>query len=209
MKLRPQDTFEAALFDKGSVKILDEYIKSKKQYFFINTCFNIIHIDKICKINFIISNKIPVDKKIITTNITMTEFKKIYGYCDCESLINYKKRLSQENRCSIFKLSVPVLDFLELFYTHFQKNLEKQTSEDEIILFDNPISINAQSSSNRTGYGNEYYYDILMYEGTKYGETSQFPIIGYTISFFGEIRKNTIIHIDKDGTYYEWYYNRE
>ena len=211
MKLRPQDTFEAALFDKGSVKILDEYIKSKKQYFFIDTCFDIIHMDKIYRINFIISNKIPVDKKIIATNITMTEFKKIYGYgyCDCNSLINYRKRLSTENRCSVPKLSVPVLDFLELFYTHFQENLEKQTSGDEIILFDNPISINAQSSNNRTGYGNEYYYDILMYEGTKYGETSQFPIIGYTISFFGEIRKNTIVHIDKDGTYSEWYYKRE
>lgn len=211
MKLRPQDTFEATLFDKGSVKILDEYIKSKKQYFFIDTCFDIIHMDKIYRINFIISNKIPVDKKIVATNITMTEFKKLYGYeyCDCDLLINYRKRLSTENRCSVPKLSVPVLDFLELFYTHFQQNLEKQKSEDEIILFDNPISINAQSSNNRTGYGNEYYYDILMYEGTKYGETSQFPIIGYTISFFGEIRKNTIIHIDKDGTYSEWYYKRE
>ena len=101
MKLRPKDTFEAVLSDKGSIKILDEYIKSKKQYFLINTCFNIIHIDKIYEINFIISNKIPVDKKIIATNITMTEFKKIYGYgyCDCNSLINYRKRLSSENRC--------------------------------------------------------------------------------------------------------------
>ena len=211
MKLSPKDTFEAVLSDKGSIKILDEYIKSKKQYFLINTCFNIIHIDKIYEINFIISNKIPVDKKIIATNITMTEFKKIYGYgyCDCNSLINYRKRLSSENRYSVPKLSVPVLDFLELFYTHFQENLEKQKSEDEIILFNNPISINAQSSNNRTGYGNEYHYDILIYEGTKYGETSQFPIIGYTISLFREIRKNIITHIDKDGMVSQWYYKRE
>lgn len=211
MKLRQQDAFEAALFDKGSVKILDEYIKSKKQYFFINTCFDIIHIDKIYRIHFIISNKIPVNKKIISTNITMTEFKKLYGYeyCDCELLINYRKGLSIESRCSAPKLSVPVLDFLELFYTHFQENLEMQKSEDEIIFFDNPISINAQSSSNRTGYGNEYYYDILMYEGTKYGETSQFPIIGYTMSFFGEIRKNVITHKDNDGMISQWYYKRE
>lgn len=62
MKLKWKDTFQANLFDKGSVKILDEYIKSKKQYFFIDTCFDIIHLDKIYRINFIISNKIPIDK---------------------------------------------------------------------------------------------------------------------------------------------------
>lgn len=211
MKLKWKDTFQANLFDKGSVKILDEYIKSKKQYFFIDTCFDIIHLDKIYRINFIISNKIPIDKTIISTNITMTEFKKLYGYeyCDCETLINYRKKLSLENRCSAPKLSVPVLDFLELFYTHFQKNLEGQKSENDIIFFDNPISINAQSSSNRTGYGNEYYYNTLIYEGTKYGETSQFPIIGYIISFFGEIKDNVITYIGKDGSIAKWYYNRE
>ena len=197
MKLKPQDAFKGSLFDKGSVKILDEYIESKKLYFFINNGFDIIHIGEIYRINFIISNKIPVKKKIIPTNVTMTEFKKLYGYkyCDCESLINYKKKALPKNRCSVPKLSVPVLDFLELFYAHFQKNLEKQKLEDDIILFDNPISINAQSSDNRPWYGNEYYYDTLVYEGTKYGETSQFPIIGYTIT-----------HIDEDIAIYKWGY---
>ena len=76
---------------------------------------------------------------------------------------------------------MPVFDFLEMFFKHFENNLNKQSNKSEdIILFDNPISINAQSSSNRTGYGNEYYYDTLIYEGTKYGETSEFPIVGYT-----------------------------
>ena len=42
---------------------------------------------------------------------------------------------------------------------------------------------------------NEYYYDTLVYEGTKYGETSQFPIIGYTIT-----------HIDEDIAIYKWGY---
>lgn len=72
---------------------------------------------------------------------------------------------------------------------------------DKEVLFDNPISINAQSSSNRTGYGNEYYYDTLVYEGTKYGETSQFPIIGYKVTFWGEIYKTPY------GTYARSYRN--
>lgn len=211
MKLRPKDTFKANLFDKGSVKILDEYIKSKKQFFFITTCFNIIHIDKVYQINFIISNKIPVNKKIIPTHITMTEFKKLYGYdyCDCDALINYKNHLSAENRCAIPKLSVPVWDFLQLFYAHFQKNFKLATTENDIIFFENPISINAQSSDNRTGYGNEYYYDTLVYEGTKYGETSQFPIIGYTLSFYGDINGHVLTHIGKNGVYEQRYLYRD
>ena len=57
-----------------------------------------------------------------------------------------------------------------------------------LIYSNNPISINAQSSKNRTGYGNNYFYNTLIYEGTKYGETSQFPIVGYKISKYGIFR---------------------
>lgn len=57
------------------------------------------------------------------------------------------------------------------------------------IFFENPISINAQSSNNRKGYGNEYYYDTLIYEGTKYGETSQYPIVGYIYTYNKEETK--------------------
>lgn len=58
----------------STVKILDQYIASKEQNFFIKDNFNIIFENKIYTINFIISNKIEIGKKIIPTNITMTEF---------------------------------------------------------------------------------------------------------------------------------------
>lgn len=70
-----------------------------------------------------------------------------------------------------------------MFFENFNKNVQDNFEDEKTIYFDNPISINAQSSSDRTGYGNEYYYDMLIYEGTKYGETSEFPIVGYKVEY--------------------------
>nr|DAR50442.1 MAG TPA: hypothetical protein [Caudoviricetes sp.] len=182
------DMFRASI-DGSTVKILDEYIKSQKQYFYITTTLSLIHDNKVFDIHFIISNKIPIDKKIVSTNITMTEFKQLFkdDFYNCYKILNYKNRLEELNRCSTPKLSIAVFDFLDLFYTHFKEHYNKSKNKD-LILFDNPISVNAQSCSNRTGYGNEYYCDTLMYEGTKYGETSEFPIVGYIPSFYGKIK---------------------
>lgn len=184
--------FKASI-EGSTVKILDEYIKSQKQYFYITTNFNIIHENKVFDIHFIISNKIPIDKKIVSTNITMTEFKQLFkdDFCNCYKTLNYKNRLEELNRCSTPKLSVAVFDFLKLFYSHFKEHYN-QSKNNNLILFDNPISVNAQSSSNRTGYGNEYCYDTLIYEGTKYGETSEFPIVGYIPSFYGKIKDGKV-----------------
>ena len=48
-------------------------------------------------------------------------------------------------------------------------------------VFDTPIQLNAQSSSNRVGYGNIYEWDKLIIEGTLYGATSSYFITGFSI----------------------------
>lgn len=175
--------FQSSITETSTIKILDKYIESKEQYFLISDDFNIDYQNKIYDIKFVISNKIEFGKSIIRTNITMTDFKKIYNsmFNDYEKIVHYKNNIKDNDRTNIPKFTVPVLDFIELFFENFETHIDSinTSSEDEIIFFDNPISINAQSSKNRTGYGNEYYYDTLIYEGTKYGETSQFPIVGY------------------------------
>ena len=158
----------ADVITNGTIRAIDNYLASKELYFYINDKFKINYRNKIYNINFVISNKIEADKKIIPTNITMTDFIKIYG---------------NTNRAAVPKLSLPVFDFLGIFFKHFKTHINKQPDPKKIIFFDNPISINAQSSNNRTGYGSEYYYGTLVYEGTKYGETDQFPLVGYTITF--------------------------
>jgi hypothetical protein len=177
--------FEESIVDTSTIKVLDEYIKSKEQYFYITDIFNVEHNNKIFNVNFIISNKIEIGKEIIQTNITMTDFKKIFGsyFKSYNRIIEYKKHNSSKDRKSVPKLSLPVYDFLEMFFENFIKNVQDNFEDEKTIYFDNPISINAQSSSNRTGYGNEYYYDMLIYEGTKYGETSEFPIVGYEVEY--------------------------
>lgn len=177
--------FEESIVDTSTIKVLDEYIKSKEQYFYITDIFNVEYNNKIFNVNFIISNKIEIGKEIIQTNITMTDFKKIFGsyFNSYNRIIEYKKHNSSKDRKSVPKLSLPVYDFLEMFFENFIKNVQDNFEDEKTIYFDNPISINAQSSSNRTGYGNEYYYDMLIYEGTKYGETSEFPIVGYEVEY--------------------------
>ena len=44
-----------------------------------------------------------------------------------------------------------------------------------------PISIGAQTTNNRKGYGNIYNGETLVYEGTKYGETTEFLIVGISV----------------------------
>ena len=168
--------FEAYL-SGSTVKILDKYIESNEQYFKILDIFKIVY-----DVNFVISNKMIQGTKIVKTNITMTEFKKIFDRIYVLRDINkYIDNASLLNRTNIPKINLPVYDFILCFYKHLQNNFD-DAMLGELIKFENPISINAQSSDNRTGYGNEYYYDELVYEGTKYGETSEYPIVGYIIN---------------------------
>lgn len=68
--------FKSSIVDVSTVNVLDRYIESKKQYFLISDSFNILYDKAIYDIYFVISNKILIEKKIVKTNITMTELKK-------------------------------------------------------------------------------------------------------------------------------------
>ena len=46
------------------------------------------------------------------------------------------------------------------------------------IKFEKPYLLRAQNSNNRTGYGNEYYGYDLVYQGTLYGETTNYAFVG-------------------------------
>ncbi len=172
-------------YGASTVEILDEYIASKEQYLKILDKFSVTDINLLqYDIQFVLSNKIPIDQEIIETNITMTEFKKIYNRPLLLPMIGeYLEFMKKDNlkRNHIPKISLPVYDFLLMFKRHFEKN-KNNLEFGKLIKFDYPISINAQSSKNRTGYGNEYFYDQLIYEGTLYGETSEFPIVGYIVN---------------------------
>jgi hypothetical protein len=49
------------------------------------------------------------------------------------------------------------------------------------IMFKTCYLLSAQNSANRTGYGNIYYGDELVHEGTLYGETTSYAFAGVQI----------------------------
>lgn len=55
---------------------------------------------------------------------------------------------------------------------------------DSIFLFKEAVPIGAQTSQNRTGYGNEYWGDYLLIKGTLYGEMTDFAVIGIKIETY-------------------------
>lgn len=58
------------------------------------------------------------------------------------------------------------------------KALWNSKEGEKIYHFPVPVQFNAQNSSNRSGYGNRYCGEDLVYEGTLYGETTDYMFIG-------------------------------
>ena len=53
-----------------------------------------------------------------------------------------------------------------------------QDEKQAYLSFQSPVEFNAQNSSNRSGYGNRYCGEDLVYEGTLYGETTTYVFVG-------------------------------
>ena len=83
-------------------------------------------------------------------DITITDFKKGYN----ADLIEYAN---------------------EQIALYLKGNVEKNGME---ILFEEPYLLRAQNSSNRTGYGREYNGSDLVWQGTLYGETTEYAFVG-------------------------------
>lgn len=108
--------------------------------------------------------------KIILSNITFTKLKKELYDCPLDTLDEYDNTLDEVLQKNIIE--------------SFKKNRNVfNKSKSNIIFFDIPIGFNAQNSTNRTGYGNEYCGDILIHEGTKYGETTLYAFVGMCVTF--------------------------
>ncbi len=91
-----------------------------------------------------------LESKNTVGNITMTEFKQK----EWNGLIDYaNKEITKKSKISELK-------------------------ENEEVIFEVPFLLRAQNSSNRTGYGNEYCGEELIYEGTLYGETTSYVFVG-------------------------------
>lgn len=85
-------------------------------------------------------------------DITMSQYKSQKGY-ELNALLKYARKQIQE---------------------YINANGDSPAE----ILFTKPYLIRGQKSSNRTGYGSEYNGHTLVKQGTLYGETTNYAIVG-------------------------------
>lgn len=166
--------YEKLISNENTIKIFDDYIKSKEEFFRIKDNLIFSHNNIYYVINFIISKK-QYQVDTLKSNITFTDFKKIYKQippkeislitnCLKEDTPNYKLT-------DIPKISLPVFEFMCRFQKIFLINTPYNIDKIGLIIkFPIPITINVQTSLNL-----EYNYENF------YGSTSDFLIIGFIV----------------------------
>ena len=96
--------------------------------------------------------------------LTMTDLKKIVKSFILDDILKYLNKDSRE---------YPL--YQELIVV--SKKLKEDKTK-KIMAFQKPCMIGGQTFSNQSGYGSEYYGEDQIYQGTLYGETTKFMIIG-------------------------------
>lgn len=147
--------------DTSTVKLLDEYCSSKKDFLILKNQFwlknNRTYVSLIITAS---NNYIDAEK----TQPTMTELKQNSG--KIVHLINC-------NRLN------PLLKEIELIDKE-----NKSLAEGSIFAFNCPYLIGGQTSLNRTGYGCEWIGGGDYIEGTLYGEVTDFMVVGILIGSY-------------------------
>ncbi len=163
--------YENSIIHLSTITIFDNYLKSEEEFFHIKDNFVFIHNNFSYVVNFVISKNQPQNQNYFDTNITMSEFKKIYKMSHKQDLLALQNILSSESKTDIPKINLPVFDFLCTFSKHFLKNTIHNPDINNLINFPYAIGIRVQSSRNLD------FYD----PDTWYGDTDRYYIIGYII----------------------------
>ena len=159
-EVKDGNSYIASIYkDTKTVSMIDQYLASKKEFLVFKDYF---YFDG----KWLSPVVVYTNKRIryYTSDLTMTNFRMM----DC----SFRKNLGIKWFCNEEQREYTLIKCL--FDLEFE-------SDKKALSFDYPCQFNAQSSSNRTGYGNEYNGEDLVSEGTKYGETTRFFIIGVLI----------------------------
>lgn len=152
--------------DTKSIEIMDEFEKrdseGKKLYSMLKL-INVFVI-KYRRQNYWISlsvKRMPKNVDFEDSSLTFTKLKK--------QLAEHVFTIKNKDEFLIVN---------KVFESIKNAQLPKRSKECIEIVFDKPVKFNAQNSSNRSGYGNRYYFGECVYEGTLYGETSDYMFSG-------------------------------
>lgn len=159
--------------DTRTISLMDEFErrneKGEKVYsaLVLRDVFGIKYRKKLYFISLTIERK-PHEGICVNNSLTFTDLKQL--------LLDHVFKTDDRGK---YKVVDAVLDEL--------KHLDAASFNEGTVVckFPIPVKFNAQNSSNRSGYGNRYCGEELVYEGTLYGETTDYIFTGATIRKFG------------------------
>ena len=142
--------------------IMDKFYFSETPFLIFKRIFRIRNSSgTLITVSLVIKKGFPGDRAI-DSGLTMTDLKKFAG----AFIINnpYPER---SRKYALVE---------ELLYV-----AAKLTEDSNAIPFEHPIRLGGQTFSNQTGYGSEYNGNTLVSQGTLYGDTTGFYIIGVLV----------------------------
>lgn len=150
--------------DSRTLRIMDEFesedSEHNKRYtsLELSDIFCVMYCGMLYRVSLIVQRK-PKEQQCVSSSLTFTDLKK---------------RLSER----IFTLNdEDSYEIVSELFKGIRQNWKSDASNIEVV-FPIPVQFNAQNSSNRSGYGNKYYGEELVSEGTLYGETTDYMFVG-------------------------------
>lgn len=170
---------------RGSIKMFDSFVESKEETMLIPIGIEAKYKGKHLSFKLVVTkNGVEKYRNIPMKDswITFSELKKSVSALPNRLILDDIEEILSKDINEIHNISLSVCKLLIIIKQSLDK--KGKIKEKDIIKLKPAIILHAQSSDNRTGYGWEWRWDQLVCEGTLYGETSDFPIVGLYINYY-------------------------
>lgn len=147
-----------------TIDMMDNYMDSFMPFLVLNRMYY-VYSNGLKSISLVIAWAYSFTVRIEISELTMTDIKMSVGRTISENTVAYMDKKDRR-----YKLYRKILDAI------------KDGESGKFVPFKVPLQFGAQISRNRTGYGSEYRCGQLVWQGTYYGETTHFDIIGLIIN---------------------------
>lgn len=172
----------------GSVKMFDGFRNSKEEVMLIPLYIKTKYKGKHLSFGLLVTKNGTGKYKDIPMKdswITFSELRKSISALPRTLVLDDIESILSKDIDEIHNISLSVCKLLVIIKQTLDG--QRRMKEKDIINLNPAIVLHAQSSINRTGYGWEWEWDRLISEGTLYGETSDFPIVGIYIDYYIEL----------------------
>lgn len=149
--------------DTRTTPIMDSFLNSDKKFLVFNQIFRLSNPNNYIwpSISLVI-RKGALGISAIDSGLTMTDLKKLSGAPIIHGIFPENSR----------------------FYSLAEELLSVANSEkasNNAIALEHPVRLGGQTYANQTGFGSEYHGDTFV-QGTLYGETTSFYVIGFIVN---------------------------